>query len=77
MASQQWRRRGLPQPNRNCDAAGKSNANGNDHTASISYADGDDATSDAHTIGDPASTDTEATTNAVPSSDAVNQWAKG
>jgi hypothetical protein len=41
MASKQ-RRRGLPQPNANCDAA-KSNADGhvNDHTTSISYADGD------------------------------------
>jgi hypothetical protein len=87
MASQQWRRR-LPQPNRNCDAA-KSNANGhvnhhttyngytyghgNHHTTSVSYAYGH---TDAVAEPDPASADAKAAAHAVPSADAVSEWAK-
>jgi hypothetical protein len=87
MASQQWRR-GLPQPNANCDAA-KSNANGhvNDHTTPISYADGHGnhhTTSVSYANGDSdrythnkAYTDAKATANAASSADAVSEWAKG
>ena len=88
MASQQWRRRWLSQPNANCDAA-KSNANGhvNDNTTPISYADGhvnDHTTSVSYAYGDgdrfthnKAYTDTKATAHAVSSADAVSEWAKG
>jgi hypothetical protein len=86
MASKQRRRR-VPQPNANCDAA-KSNADGhvNDHTTSISYADGnrnDHTTSVSYANGDgdrfthnKAYTDAKAAANAVPSSDAISEWAK-
>jgi hypothetical protein len=84
MASQQRRRRGLPQPNTNANAgksdanAGKSDANGHSYGyiyAGKSYADGygnnHTTTPDAYTLGDPASADAKAAAHAVSSADAV------
>ena len=78
----------MSQPNRNCDAAGQSDANGhvNDHTPSISYAYGHvnhHTTSVSYANGDgdrfthnKAYTDAKATAYAASSADAVSEWAK-
>ena len=76
----------MPQPNRNCDAAGKSNANGNDHTTSIanghgnSNSDGNNHTTstftDTDANADAASPDSKAPANAVSTADAVSEWVK-
>ena len=91
MASQQWRR-GLPQPNRNCDARkSDTDADVNDHTTYNSYTYGNcnsngyhHATSVSYAYGHtdalaephPASADAKAAANAVSSADAVSEWAK-
>ena len=84
MASQQWRRRGLPQSN----PERYTNGHVNDHTTPISYADGDGNRNDhtasvsyANGDGDrfthnKAYTDAKATANATSSADAVSEWAK-